>query len=172
MHILITQATPTDVPAITRLLNSSYRGEESNKGWTTEAKLIAGETRADEAMVSNTMLQPGNVFLKYTGSDGPIVSCVNLQQNGTKIYLGMFGVEPRLQGSGIGKQMLQAAENYALQVGCTSIYMTVITLRTELIAWYQRHGYVDTGIRIPFVEDAITGKHLQQLEFMELEKGL
>jgi ribosomal protein S18 acetylase RimI-like enzyme len=77
---------------------------------------------------------------------------------------------PALQGGGIGKSLLQAAEEYALHVSCHIIYMSVISVRTELINWYKRHGYVDTGIRKPFVEDDITGKHLRPLEFMMLEK--
>jgi len=57
-------------------------------------------------------------------------------------------------------------------LNCRSIYMTVITVRTELVSWYQRHGYADTGERKPFLEDGLTGKHLQPLEFMVLEKPL
>jgi hypothetical protein len=48
----------------------------------------------------------------------------------------------------------------------------VITVREELVNWYKRHGYVDTGERKPFEEDGVTGKHLQQLEFMVLEKSI
>ena len=84
----------------------------------------------------------------------------------------MFSVSPQLQGGGIGKQLLQAAEEFALDVNFTAIYMSVISVRTELINWYKRHGYVETGERKPFVEDGLTGKHLQPLEFMTLEKTL
>ena len=169
-HIAI--ATEADIALITELLNISYRGEASKKGWTTEAELIAGDTRADEIMVQQIMEQAGSVFLKYTNDEHQISGCVNLQQHDSKLYLGMFSVSPHLQGSGIGKQILKATEEYALHVGCTAIYMSVISLRTELISWYQRHGYVDTGKRIPFEEDGITGRHLKQLEFMILEKSL
>jgi hypothetical protein len=48
--------------------------------------------------------------------------------------------------------------------------MQVISVREELIHWYVRHGYQDTGERKPFFEDGLTGKHLQPLEFMVLEK--
>jgi hypothetical protein len=34
-------------------------------------------------------------------------------------------------------------------------------VRTELIDWYKRHGYADTGERKPFAEDEVSGKHLQ-----------
>lgn len=168
----ITVATEADIVVIKDLLNISYRGEASKQGWTTEAGLIAGDTRADESIVEKVMRQPGSVFLKYTNDEQQITGCVNLQQHEAKIYLGMFSVLPQLQGKGIGKHILETAEEYALQKGCTEIYMSVISLRKELISWYERHGYADTGKRIPFEEDGITGKHLKKLEFMVLEKPL
>ncbi|MGB4844671.1 MAG: GNAT family N-acetyltransferase [Ferruginibacter sp.] len=168
----ISIATETDIAYLANLLNISYRGEASKQGWTTEAALISGDTRADENMVQNVMQRPGSIFLKFTNDENKIIACVNLEQQGQKIYLGMFSVLPNLQGAGIGKLMLKASEEYALQKKCSSIYMSVISLRTELINWYERYGYADTGKRIPFEEDGITGKHLQKLEFMVLEKQL
>jgi ribosomal protein S18 acetylase RimI-like enzyme len=169
-HIII--ATAADVVAITNLLNNSYRGEASKKGWTTEADLIAGDVRTDENMVKEVMQKTGSIFLIYTNDEQLICGCVNLQQHDNRIYLGMFSVSPLLQGGGIGKQLLRAAEEYSLYISCRAIYMTVISARTELIGWYKRHGYADTGIRKPFTEDGLTGKHLQALEFMVMEKIL
>jgi len=171
-NISISRATVQDVKAITALLNSAYRGENSKQGWTTEADLIAGEVRTSSESLQKIIEQPNSVMLKFTDSTKNIVGCVNLQQNDAKIYLGMLSVSPILQNAGIGKQLLAAADEYALQQNCSSIYMTVITQRTELINWYNRHGYSDTGERKPFIEDDETGKHLQKLEFMVLEKNL
>jgi ribosomal protein S18 acetylase RimI-like enzyme len=84
----------------------------------------------------------------------------------------MFSVAPQLQGGGIGKKLLKAAEEYAVHVKCNAIYMSVISVRAELIDWYKRRGYADTGKRKAFNEDGITGKHLQPLEFMIMEKVL
>jgi ribosomal protein S18 acetylase RimI-like enzyme len=165
-------ATEVDITAIKDLLNITYRGEASKKGWTSEAALIAGDSRTDESTVSQVMQQAGNIFLKYLNDEHESIACVNLQQHGSKIYLGMFGVMPHLQGTGIGKQLLKAAEEYALQAGCNAIYMSVISVRSELVDWYKRHGYIDTGKIVPFKEDAISGRHLKPLEFMTLEKQL
>jgi ribosomal protein S18 acetylase RimI-like enzyme len=88
------------------------------------------------------------------------------------LYLGMFSVQPTQQGSGVGKQLLLAAEEYATYLGISTIYMTVISLRTELINWYKTKGYKETGEKQPFVEDAVTGTHLQKLEFIVLQKML
>lgn len=161
----------SDVPALKILLDRSYRGDEAKKGWTHEAFLIDGNVRASEKNVRDTMLQEGSVFLKYM-LDGNITGCVNLQKHENKLYLGMFGVLPDFQGAGIGKTLLHAAEQYAKEVNCSSIYMSVISIRNDLIAWYQKQGYRDTGERKEFHEDGIHGKHLQQLEFMMLEKKL
>ncbi len=168
----ITIATTADAAEITALLNGAYRGESSKKGWTTEAHLIAGDVRTNETELCKVMTQAASVVLKYTLNNNVIAGCVNLQQHQHKIYLGMLSVLPQLQGSGIGKKLLNAAEAYAQHQKYTAIYMTVITARTELINWYNRNGYKDTGERKPFIEDNLTGKHLQFLEFMVLEKAI
>ncbi|HMK04031.1 MAG TPA: GNAT family N-acetyltransferase [Ferruginibacter sp.] len=168
----ISIATTADIPAIKDLLNSAYRGEASKQGWTTEAQLIAGDSRTDEVALKKVMEQEGSIFLKYTNEEGQAIGCVNLQHYSNKIYLGMFSVSPHLQGGGIGKHLLKAAEEHALKLDCIAIYMSVVSVRTELIDWYKRHGYVETGERKPFIEEVLTGRHLQPLEFLILEKHL
>lgn len=167
----ISIAGEQDITAIKDLLNSAYRGERSRKGWTTEADLIAGDVRTDENDLQQVMGKQGSVFLVIRAKDG-LQACVNLQQHEHKIYLGMFAVQPSLQGKGVGKVMLQAADDYAKRIGCTAIYMSVISARKELIEWYNRHGYLPTGEVKPFVEDGLTGRHLQPLQFLMLEKEL
>ena len=164
-------AIPADASAITSLLNSAYRGERSRSGWTTEADLIAGETRTVETQVEALIRQPESVFLLLR-EENRLLGCVNLQVHHPRVYFGMFSVQPGEQGRGLGKRLLQAAEEYALQQQATHIYMSVISLRTELINWYQRHGYRDTGERKPFHEDGISGRHLRPLEFMMMEKKI
>lgn len=168
LHISI--AKLKDATVITQLLNSAYRGESSQQGWTTESHLIGGEVRTIPKEVEELITQPDSVFLKYTTEE--IIGCVNLQKHEDKIYLGMLSVKPGLQGGGIGKKLLSAADEYAKQLGCIAVYMTVISVRTELIDWYLRHGFIDTNIRKPFEEDGVSGNHLQKLEFAVLEKKL
>jgi ribosomal protein S18 acetylase RimI-like enzyme len=161
-----------DVTAVSQVLNSAYRGEASKQGWTTEAHLISGDTRANESMLTEILLMPGSVMLVLENEQEEIIGTMNLQHHGDRLYLGMLSISPGLQGKGSGKKLLKAAEEYARYQQMKSIYMTVITHRTELIDWYKRHGYVDTGERKPFPEDPATGKHLQKLEFMVAEKML
>jgi len=171
MSYTISPSTILDAPELNQLVNSAYRGDSSRIGWTTEADLLDG-TRTDAAQIAELLESPDTTILKYV-VDGRIDACVELITEGSRLYLGMLTVRPTLQGKGIGKILLKAAEDYAIQHNCTSIFMTVITVRTELIDLYVRHGYQDTGVRKPFAfTDPRNGQPRQALEFMVLEKGL
>ena len=168
---MITKATLQDIPALNILINSAYRGETSKKGWTTEANLLEGK-RTNEEELTATILNPKNTILKYIEND-QIIGSVLLVEKEHQLYLGMLTVSPELQNSGIGKKMLAEAENHAKAMGLPSIIMTVISVREELIAWYKRHGYVDTGEREAFPESEIHVTISETpLEFIYLEKRI
>ena len=167
----ISIATATDIPALDRLVNSAYRGESSKKGWTTEADLLEG-LRTDADSLLQLMEESNSVILKYTGETGLLEACIYLKNKGTELYLGMLTVSPELQAKGIGKKLLVAADDYAKEKGCQSIVMTVISVRNELIAWYQRHGYNPTGATEPFPTDPKFGLPKQPLHFIVLEKSI
>ena len=167
----ITKATLGDVPALNKLINSAYRGDESKKGWSTEADLLDG-TRIDEAALRDIIQKPDTTFLKYE-EDGILMGCVELRVEGSKLYLGTLSVNPNIQNKGIGKKLLYAGEDHARQIGCSTMRMTVIDGRQSLINWYMRHGYHLTGERMPFVvPDERWGVPKQKLEFVVLEKKI
>ena len=169
--MIIEIATLKDIPSIEKLLNSAYRGEGSKKGWTTEADLIKGEVRTDSEELKQILSQKDSVFLKCIKND-ELIGCVNLQKENQSIYLGMLSVNPDLQGSGTGKKLLLAAEEFAKQNKCNRIFMTVISVRTELIDWYKRNGYESTGETKPFPNDFKSGIPNQKLEFLVFEKNI
>lgn len=160
-----------DVPALNKLINSAYRGEESKKGWSTEADMLDG-TRIDEAALRDIIQKPDTTFLKYE-EDGVILGCVELRTEGNKLYLGTLSVNPNIQNKGIGKKLLQAGEDHGRKLGSSAMRMTVIDGRQSLIDWYIRHGYSLTGERKPFVvPDERWGIPKRKLEFLVLEKPL
>lgn len=171
MNHPIAIATPADAAAVSRLVNSAYRGEGSRQGWTTEADLLDG-TRIDETALQDLIRRPDTQVLLYRQAN-QLLGCVELRAEAGKLYLGMLSVRPDAQAHGIGKKLMAAAEDHARAQGLTSIFMTVISVRHELIAWYQRLGYRLTGARKPFVvPDERWGIPRQELEFVVLEKPL
>lgn len=168
---MITKATLDNIAEITNLVNSAYRGETSKKGWTTEANLLEGH-RITEIELTEILSDIDNTILIYKEHD-TIIGSVLLTNKKTELYLGMLTISPELQNSGLGKRLLVAAEEFANSLNLPKIVMTVISIREELIAWYQRNGYCDTGKREPFpnnFDDVVL--HSEPLIFMVLEKIL
>lgn len=171
MSFTISKAALVDAVALDKLVNSAYRGDSSRQGWTTEADLLDG-TRVTPDLIAEILIKPDTTILKYV-EDGNLLACVELRKDSGKLYLGMLTVSPTLQGKGIGKLMLKAAEDEARNQACTGIYMTVISVRKELIDWYKRHGYSETGDRKPFnMPDTRWGVPKQALEFIVLQKAI
>ena len=163
-------ASIEDIPVLVSLINSAYRGDASKKGWTTEADLLEGELRTDIPALTEIMNRPEAVLLKYTGADNTISGSVYLEVQEKGLYLGMLTVSPLQQAGGIGKQLMQAAEEYARQRNCPCIFMNVISVRQELVAWYERQGYKKTGETRPLSVDTRFGKPTQPLEFAIMQK--
>ncbi len=168
---MIKKATKKDISTLNSLVNSTFRGESSRKGWTTEADLLDG-IRTDEKLLKDAMNEKSTTFLKYVEADN-ILGMVMLKNQENKLYLGMLTVAPDLQGGGIGKKLLYAAEDFAKKKQLPKIVMTVISVRQELIDWYKRHGYILTGETQPFpINNPDFGLPKQFLEFIVMEKHL
>lgn len=142
-------ATAADIPAIVALVNSAYRGDSSRAGWTTEADLLGGQRTDAEEVASLLAAADSGLLLAWRGDE--LVGSVHLQKAGADACLGMLAVRPTLQGAGIGKALMAEAEQRVReQWQAARILMTVITLRPELIAFYERRGYRRTGVLKPF----------------------
>ena len=169
-QIVISPANKNDIPVLVRLINSAYRGDYSRKGWTTEADFLEG-IRIDEEEL-NLLLSNENAVILKAVDHNKIVGSVYLEKQGDVLYLGMLTVDPILQAKGIGKLLLKAAEKHASDFGCGSIRMNVITLRDELIRWYEKHGYEVTEERKPFPTGTRFGDPLKPLEFLIMRKAI
>ncbi|RSM09817.1 hypothetical protein CEP52_003919 [Fusarium oligoseptatum] len=153
MSLTFRPATPADIPPVLSLVRSAYRGPSSRAGWTTEADLVADERISPD-----------------------LVACCEVgRRDGDHAYFGLFAVSPELQAAGIGRQVLQRAEEHAKKEwGSRIMNMWVIWKREELIAWYVRRGYRITGEKAPFPYDQlVNGSALRDdLYFEVLEKEL
>ena len=165
----ISKATFGDIPQLVTLINSAYRGEHSKKGWTTEADILGG-LRSDADSLGKMMDKQDAVILKFCNEEMVLQGCVYLEKKQNRMYLGMLTVSPLEQSKGIGKKLLFAGEKYACDQKCSIVEMTVISIRYELIAWYQKHGYYTTGETKPFPSDEKFGIPKQPLEFMVMQK--
>ncbi|TBR14082.1 MAG: GNAT family N-acetyltransferase [Lysobacter sp.] len=171
--LVFRHATADDIDGIVALVESAYRGDASRAGWTTEADLLDGRrTGADD--VDASIARPGSVILlAESRTPPPLLGCAHVAQEDGCGYFGMFSVRPTLQGAGIGKLLLAEAERLVRDSWrLPTMRMTVIDIRHELIAFYERRGYHRTGIYRPFPygDERFGRPRRDDLRFEVLEK--
>lgn len=166
-------ATAADIPALIALVTSAYRGDASRAGWTTEADILDG-ARIDADSLQAALDAPrSQILLAERG--GELLACAHVSDGGGHGYFGMFAVRPGQQGGGLGKQMIAEAEAHVVRAwGVPRMLMTVIDIREELIAFYERRGYARTGIKKPFPygDERFGIPRRDDLQFEILEKPL
>ena len=145
----IAAATLADAPALKDLLEAAYRGDSARRGWNHEADILDDERTAPGEVEALLADEAVTILTAHEGA--ALIGCVAVTIKGAALaYLGMLCVAPDLQSAGLGRRLLDAAEDHARSQGIAAMEMTVIDSRDALIAWYERRGYARTGETRPF----------------------
>lgn len=147
----IRRALPEDAETLVRIINLAFQVEKF---------FIAGE-RIGLAGV-RAFLEKGEFLI--AGSQG----CVYMEPRGDRCYLGLLSVDPELQGTGLGRRLVEAAEDRARRLGCRAVDLRVVNLRAELPAFYRHLGYFENGTSEFPPEVAV----LQPCHFVHMAKVL
>ncbi|HEY0662878.1 MAG TPA: GNAT family N-acetyltransferase [Lysobacter sp.] len=166
-------ATHADTDALVALVESAYRGDASRVGWTTEADLLDGRRTGTDDI--GACIDRSHSVILLAERDGELLACAHVAIEEGAGYFGMFSVRPNLQGGGVGKALLAEAERLAREEWqLPSMRMTVIDMRDELIAFYERRGYRRTGVykSFPYGDERFGIPKRDDLRFEVLEKAL
>lgn len=166
-------AKPADAEALSLFVNSAYRGKSSQKGWTTEASILDGQ-RTDPVTLTEKIQNEQTAILLFH-RENQLVACVALEKKEHAAHLGMLAVLPNLQAMGIGRYVIDYSERWVPEHWHVfEIDMTVISCRSELIAWYRRRGYAPNGLKQPFPygDERFGIPKVPNLEFVVLAKKL
>ena len=176
MPLTLRSADPADLSPLASLMNTAYRGTGQDASWNTEAPYIAGARTSEAALREELSAKPES-FLLVAEEDSlpPPRGCVWLEPvTPDTWYLGSLTVDPAMQKSGLGRNLLASAERWASDRGAHVIEMHVVNVRDTLIAWYERRGYRLTGVTHPFPygDDRFGTPLRDDLSFVVLAKQL
>ena len=181
-ELIIRPAQAQEADAIAALVNRAYRGESSRAGWTTEADLLDGKRTTAEEVMALLARDDIQILTGWVASQLMVTLCAErhashhtLHQSVQQaVHLGMIAVEPTQQNRGYGKKIILAAEQWALAHWQASVsQMAVVSLRQELIAFYQRLGYQPTGEVRPFpYQPAMWQAKVENMQLLTLQKPL
>jgi ribosomal protein S18 acetylase RimI-like enzyme len=74
---------------------------------------------------------------------GAVVGSVMVGYEGHRGWLYYLAVAPSAQGTGLGRALVAAAEEWLLEAGADKVRLMVRTTNTEVLGFYARLGYVD-----------------------------
>lgn len=165
-------ANLNDAPILVDLLNQAYRPKQAlAQAWTHESDIITGERISLKQM--QTIIEQSNSVLLIAEDQQNIVGCVHIEKQKDYAYIGMLTVDPQIQSQGLGKSILNYAENYALNTwGIRTFKMSVVETRDTLIAFYVRRGYQHTGTYMEYPMEANVGVPKMDLKLEYLIKIL
>ena len=167
-------ATIEDAPKLSDLVNSAYRGDSSKQGWTTEADLLDGQRTDPQSLITDIETPHYQFELAFEGRSSNLMGSIQLiKELPDTLYFGMLTVDPTLQGQGVGKILLAHAESVAKAYGFKKLRCVVIPSRTELVEFYKRRGFKETGNFEDFpVGEEFGIPKVEGLKLMELIKIL
>jgi uncharacterized protein (TIGR00290 family) len=155
------EAESSDVDGLLALVQAAYRGAG---GWTSEVGLVEGQ-RIGRDELQAEIDSAGAVVMVIPDGQGVLACCVVHGGESPIAHFGLFAVDPSRQAGGVGRWLMAAARQVALErFGADTLEITIVSGRPELAAWYERLGFAATGATIPFPEDPtdrplVTGLH-------------
>lgn len=169
-------ATLSDVAQLEPLIRFAYRGGKEKVSWTNEHKLVKGPRTSEPELKEIISCSDKAILVCEETASGrrTLLGCILVEKNDCEAYVGMLAVDPDRQSEGIGRLLLQSAESYATGVfDCASAKMWILSGRDELMAWYVRMGYAETGETEPFLppESGVTPL-VDNLHFLVIKKEL
>jgi len=130
--VRLRMASLADAEALARLINAAFRVEQP---------FIEGDRTNHDGVRS--YMKKGKFLLAEDAAG--LAGCVYVEIRADRGYLGLLGVDPPCQGTGLGRKLMDAAENYFREEGCRAVDLRIVSARTPLPSFYRHLGYLETG---------------------------
>jgi GNAT superfamily N-acetyltransferase len=174
--MLLRDAAEADYAEIVELANVAYRKTGPGSSWSSEEDLVIGHRISESLLREDFVKNPKAHLLVYRESpDAPLQGTVWVEpKDSITWYLGLLTVRPDMQNKQVGRTILSAAEEFVRERGGQRVRMTVLSVRTTLIAWYTRRGYALIGETQPwqYGDDRFGIPLRDDLMFVVMQKDL
>jgi len=147
--VSIRTADTDDIPALVRLISAAFAVEQ-----------FVFEGNRVNAQETQSFMATGRFLIAEDASG--FAGCIYLEIRKDRGYLGLLAVDPPRQGTGLGRKLVVAAEDYFRAAGCCAIDLRVISQRKPLPPFYRRLGYAETGTApfAPSLQPKVPGHYI------------
>lgn len=148
------KANESDAEALVLLINRAFVVE---RPFFTTERIDLAETLEH--------FEKGTFLLAEARRD--LAGCNYVELRGESGYFGLLSIDPMYQNRGLGRKLVERAEDYCRGAGCSLMQIRVLNHRTELPPFYEKLGYTTAGIEE--VEQAPTARLPYHFILMEKE---
>lgn len=146
MPAVIRPARATDIDALAAVENAVFEGDRLSR---RSFRRLIGRASA--------------VLLIAAENDGLAGYCLVLFRAANRTArLYSIATAPSSTGSGIGRLLLDAAEEAATQRGCTALRLEVRQDNARAVRLYEQNGYRHIGVKPNYYEDGATALHYEK----------
>jgi GNAT superfamily N-acetyltransferase len=148
-------ANESDDERLVLLINRAFEVEQP---FFTSERIDLSETRQH--------FEKGTFILVEDGQF--MAGCNYVELRGASGYFGLLSIDPEYQGRGLGRKLVEQAEEFCRRAGCSQMQIRVLNHRNELPPFYEKLGYKTAGIEE--VEQVPTAK--MPYHFIVMQKAL
>jgi ribosomal protein S18 acetylase RimI-like enzyme len=127
----VRRATPADLPAVRAVVSAAY------------TRYLDRMDRPPAPMLADYAAEVESGRLWVAGE--PIAGLIELIETGDSLHIGNIAVHPSVQGAGLGRLLMEFAEEQARQRGLARLDLYTNEVMTENQAIYARLGYRETA---------------------------
>jgi putative acetyltransferase len=120
--------------------------EQLNRDWIETYFVLEDADRAVFADPAGAILQPGGQIFFAVEGDTVLGTCAVLRHSPNECEIAKMAVAPAARGRGLGDLLMEAAVDFARQIGARRVAIVSNTVLAPALRLYRKHGFVEVPL--------------------------
>jgi putative acetyltransferase len=139
----MTDPRPTIVPYREELRPAF---EQLNRDWIERYFVLEDADRAVFADPAGAILGPGGQIFFVVEGDTVLGTCAVVRHSPDECEIAKMAVDPAARGRGLGDLLMEAAVDFARQIGVWRVSIVSNTVLAPALRLYRKHGFVEVPL--------------------------
>jgi ribosomal protein S18 acetylase RimI-like enzyme len=120
--------------------------EQLNRDWIESYFVLEDADRAVFADPAAAILRPGGQIFFVVEGETVLGTCAVLRHGPTECEIAKMAVAPAARGRGLGDLLMEAAVDFARQIGASRVSIVSNTVLGPALRLYRKHGFVEVPL--------------------------
>jgi putative acetyltransferase len=120
--------------------------EQLNRDWIETYFVLEDADRAVFADPAGAIIDPGGQIFFVAEGDTVLGTCAVLRHSPSECEIAKMAVAPSARGRGLGDLLMEAAVDFARQIGARRVAIVSNTVLAPALRLYRKHGFVEVPL--------------------------